>query len=146
MLCHGASDESGFPTPPPRTRASVLARIPLTGLASPASAQFGSYDVPQGNLFDVYDHQASARIDRRLNDSNDFYGRYLVDDLNTPQAVLNPAGDVAFSDLGRLPDSRSILHQRTPELACSTSALLAANSLNEVRFSFSRIAQGIGAL
>ncbi len=106
--------------------------------------QFGSYDVPQGNLFDVYDHQASARIDRRLNDSNDFFGRYLVDDLNTPQAVLEPTGDVAFSDLGTLPDSRSILRQRT-QSALLDERFARATSLNEVRFSFSRIAQGIGA-
>jgi hypothetical protein len=114
-----------------------------TGLTTPATAQFGTYDVPQGNLFDLYDHQASARIDRRLNDANDFYGRYLIDDLNTPQAVLNPAGDVAFSDLGTLPDARSILHQRTQSTLLD-ERFARANSLNEVRFSFSRIAQGIG--
>ena len=115
-----------------------------TGLASPALAQFGTYDVPQGNLFDLYDHQASARIDRRLNDSNDLFGRLLLDDLNTPQAVLNPAGDVAFSDLGTLPDSRSVLRERTSSLLLD-ERLARATSLNEVRFSFSRIAQGIGA-
>ena len=91
----------------------------------------------------VRDHQASARIDRRLNDSNDFYARYLVDDLNTPQAVLDPAGDVAFRDLGTLPDSRTILRQRT-QSALVDERFVRINSLNEVRFSFSRIAQGIG--
>lgn len=105
--------------------------------------QFGSYDVPQGNLFNLNDHQASARVDRRLNDSNDFYVRYLTDDLNTPQAVLDPAGDVAFNDLGTLPDSRSILRQRT-QSALLDERFARANSLNEVRFSFSRIAQGVG--
>ena len=111
---------------------------------NPGGVQFGTYDVPQGNLFDLHDHQASARLDRRLNDSNDFYVRYLVDDLNTPQAVLDPAGDVAFGDLGRLPDSRSILQQRT-QSALFDERFARANSLNEVRFSYSRIAQGIGA-
>jgi hypothetical protein len=114
----------------------------FTGSAD--SYQFGSYDTPQGNLFDVYDHQASARIDRRLNDSNYFYGRYLIDDLNTPQAVLDPAGDVAFSDLGTLPDSHSIMRQRT-QSALLDERFARADSLNEVRFSYSRIAQGIGA-
>jgi hypothetical protein len=132
--------------------ATVASATPATGFASNPGFvstsnpgyQFGSYDVPQGNLFDVYDHQASARVDRRVNDSNDFYVRYLVDDLNTPQAVLNPAGDVAFGDLGRLPDSRSILNQRT-QSALFDERLARSNSLNEVRFSYSRIAQGIGA-
>ena len=111
--------------------------------SSAAGYQFGTFDVPQGNLFVTTDHQASARVDRRLNDSNDFYARYLVDDLNTPQAVLDPAGDVAFSDLGTLPDSRSILRQRT-QSALVDERFARINSLNEVRFSFSRIAQGIG--
>ncbi len=129
--------------PTPSTTNPCFTGNAATGLASPATVQFGSYDVPQGNLFDLYDHQASARIDRRLNDSNDFYGRYLVDDLNTPQAVLNPAGDVAFSDLGELPDSRTILHQRT-QSALLDERYARSSSLNEVRFSASRIAQGVG--
>lgn len=112
--------------------------------SSASGYQFGTYDTPQGNLFDVYDHQASARIDRRLNDSNDFFGRYLVDDLSTPQGILQPVGAVAFGDLGSLPDSRSQLHQRTQSLLLD-ERLARNNSLNEVRFSFSRIAQGIGA-
>lgn len=106
-------------------------------------ALFGTYLVPQGNLFDVRDHQASARIDRRMNDSNDFYGRYLVDDLSTPEAVLHPNGDVAFSDLGTLPDSREILRQRTQSILLD-ERYARATSLNELRFSASRIAQGIG--
>jgi hypothetical protein len=112
-----------------------------TGSAS--GYQFGTYDVPQGNLFDVYDHQASGRIDSRLSDSHDLYVRYLVDDLNTPQAILNPTGDVAFGDLGLLPDSRSILRQRT-QSALLGERYQSSHSLNEVRFSYSRIAQGIG--
>jgi hypothetical protein len=130
-------------SPAPSTTNPCFTGNVTTGLTSPATVQFGTYDVPQGNLFDVYDHQASARIDRRLNDSNDFYGRYLVDDLNTPQAVLEPAGDVAFGDLGLLPDSRSILRQRT-QSALLDERYARASSLNEVRFSYSRIAQGIG--
>ena len=82
-------------------------------------------------MFDVYDHQASARIDHRLNDSNDLYARYLIDDLNTPQAVLDPAGDVAFSDLGLLPDSRSDLKQRT-QSGVLDERYARASSLNEL--------------
>jgi hypothetical protein len=115
-----------------------------TAFPNPGGYQFGSFDVPQGNLFDVYDHQASGRIDRRLNDSNDFYVRYLVDDLSTPQAVLDSTGDVAYDDLGRLPDARSVLQQRT-QSALFDERYARASSLNEVRFSFGRIAQGIGA-
>ena len=133
--------QPGFPSP-------AAANPCFTGNpimnASGATVEYGTYDVPQSNLFDVYDHQGSARLDRRLNDSNDFYVRYLIDDLNTPQAVLNPAGDVAYDDLGRLPDSRSILQQRTQSLMFD-ERFARANSLNEVRFSYSRIAQGIGA-
>jgi hypothetical protein len=114
-----------------------------TGVASPGGYQFGSFDVPQGNLFDVYDHQASGRVDRRLSVSNDFYARYLVDDLNTPQAILAPTGDVAYSNLGALPDSRSILRQRS-QSAMIDERYARSTSLNEVRFSFSRIAQGLG--
>ncbi|MDR3674473.1 MAG: TonB-dependent receptor [Acidobacteriota bacterium] len=135
------------PATPPFTAPSTSNPCFQTGSTAspnPGGYQFGTYDVPQGNLFDLYDHQASARVDRRVNDSNDFYVRYLIDDLNTPQAVLDPAGDVAFSDLGLLPDSRSILHQRT-QSALFDERFARSNSLNEVRFSYSRIAQAIGA-
>jgi len=131
-------------TPPSHTGFTTPATSNPCFSGTAGTYQFGSYDVPQGNLFDVYDHQASGRIDRRLNDSNDFYVRYLVDDLTTPQAVLNSAGDVAFSDLGRLPDSRSILQQHT-QSALFDERYARATSLNEFRFSFGRIAQGIGA-
>jgi Carboxypeptidase regulatory-like domain len=104
---------------------------------------YGSYLVPDGNLFDVRDQQASARIDTRLNDSNDLYGRYLLDDLRTPQEVLSPTGEVAFSDLGQLPDSQTILQERTQSFLLD-ERYNASTWLNEARFSFNRIAQGIG--
>jgi len=132
---------NGFPAP---STTNPCFQTGSTASPNPGGFQFGSYDVPQGNLFDVYDNQASARLDHRLNDSNDFFVRYLVDDLKTPQAVLAPAGEVAFSDLGLLPDSRSILRERT-QSALFDERFARANSLNEVRFSFSRIAQEIGA-
>ena len=131
----------GFPTP---SISNPCFETGTTAFPNPGGYQFGTFDVSHGNMFDVYDHQASARIDRRLNDSNDLYARYLIDDLNTPQAVLDPAGDVAFSDLGLLPDSRSDLKQRT-QSGVLDERYARASSLNEFRFSYSRIAQGIGA-
>jgi len=137
----GGNCFSATPAPAPPFASPGTMNPCFTGSGS--GYNFGSYDVPRGNLFDVYDHQASARVDRRLNDSNDIYVRYLIDDLNTPQAVLDPAGDVAFSDLGLLPDSRNILRQRT-QSALFDERYARANSLNEARFSYSRIAEGIG--
>jgi hypothetical protein len=130
--------------PPPSQANPCFTGAASTGLASPSTVQFGSYVVPQGNLFDVYDDQASGRIDRRINDSNDVYGRYLIDDLQTPQAFLAPTGDVAYSNLGTLPDSRLTLRQRT-QSGLLDERYARASSLNEVRFSYSRIAQGLGA-
>ena len=133
-------------TPPFTTPATTnpCFQTGTTANPNPDGYQYGTYDVPGGNLFDTYDHQASARIDHRLNDSNDFYVRYLIDDLKTPQAVLDPAGDVAFSDLGTLSDARSILRQRT-QSGLFDERFARASSLNEVRFSYSRIAQAIGS-
>jgi len=139
--CFAAAPPAAPGFPSPATMNPCFTGNPSTGLAT---IQYGSYDIPQGNLFDVYDHQASARVDHRLNDSNDFYVRYLVDDLNTPQALMNPAGEVALDDLGRLPDSRSVLLQRT-QSGMFDERFARSNSLNEVRFSYTRIAQGIGS-
>jgi hypothetical protein len=113
------------------------------GAAAESFAEYGTFLVPHGNLFDVRDHQASGRIDARLNDSNDLYGRYLFDDLLTPRSVLAPAGEIAFSDLGRLPDGHDVLEQRTQSFLLD-ERYARSTSLNEIRFSFNRIAQGIG--
>ncbi len=116
------------------------ANVNIDGINVP----FGTYLDPTGNLFNIRDQQASGRIDHRINDTNDIYGRYLVDDLSTPQTVLAPAGQVAFSDLGLLPDWQDILRQRTQSALLDQRHYWAA-AVNELRFAYSRLAQGIGA-
>ncbi|HEX5481071.1 MAG TPA: TonB-dependent receptor [Terriglobia bacterium] len=116
------------------------ANVPVNG----SNVPYGAYLDPTGNLFDIRDQQASARIDRRLNDSNDIYGRYLFDDLRTPQTVLAPAGQVGFSDLGLLPDWQEILHERTQSFLLDHRHYW-TSAINELRFAYSRFAQGIGA-
>ncbi|MGH9804208.1 MAG: carboxypeptidase regulatory-like domain-containing protein, partial [Candidatus Acidiferrales bacterium] len=61
--------------------------------------EYATYLVPNANIFDVRDHQASVRLDHRFSNTDDLYGRYLFDDLETPRAPLAPAGEAAFSDL-----------------------------------------------
>lgn len=107
--------------------------------------EFATYLIPNANIFDVRDHQASIRIDHRFSNTDDFYGRYLFDDLKTPRAPLAPAGEAAFSDLGLLPEYRNILEQRTQSLLLNERHYF-VNSLNEFRFSYTRIEQNIGAL
>ncbi|MGH9804949.1 MAG: TonB-dependent receptor domain-containing protein [Candidatus Acidiferrales bacterium] len=107
--------------------------------------EYATYLVPNANIFDVRDHQASVRVDHRFSNTDDFYGRYLIDDLLTPRAPLAPAGEAAFSDLGLLPEFRTILQQRTQSLLLNERHYF-VNSLNEFRFSYTRIHQDIGAL
>ncbi|MGH9862704.1 MAG: TonB-dependent receptor domain-containing protein [Candidatus Acidiferrales bacterium] len=110
----------------------------------PLGVEYGAFLIPNANIFDVRDHQASARFDFRFSNTDDFYGRYLIDDLAAPRSVLAPAGEAAFSDLGLLPEYRSLLRQRTQSLLLSERHYF-VNALNEFRFSFTRISQGIGA-
>ena len=107
--------------------------------------EYATYLIPNANIFDVRDHQASVRIDHRFSNTDDLYGRYLIDDLKTPRAPLAPAGEAAFSDLGLLPEYRNILEQRTQSLLLNERHYF-VNSLNEFRFSYTRIEQNIGAL
>lgn len=118
----------------------------VTGASAPNpfGVNFGSYLVPNGNVFDVRDQQASLRIDDRLSASHSLYGRYLVDDLRTPQSVLDPAGEVAFSDLGLMPDAQTLMRQRTQSTLID-ERYARSNALNEFRAAFSRIAQAQGA-
>ncbi|MDE3178521.1 MAG: TonB-dependent receptor, partial [Acidobacteriota bacterium] len=119
----------------------------VTGTPSvpdPSGVNYGTYLVPNGNAFNVVDHQASVRIDDQLTYSHTLYGRYLVDDLRTPQSVLDPAGEVAFSDLGLMPDAQTLLRQRTQSLLID-ERYARTSALNEFRVGFSRIAQGQGA-
>ena len=110
---------------------------------SPAGVQFGSYLVPNGNVFNQHDQEASARLDYQISNADALYGRYLFDGLRTPNAALYPAGEVAFSDLGLLSYWRNTLRQQTQNLLLNERHQW-VNALNELRFSFTRIAQGIG--
>lgn len=133
---------SGAPAPPGTTNPCFT-----TGTASvpnPDGVNYGSFLAPDGNVFDVRDQQASLRIDDQLTYSNSIYGRYLIDDLRTPQSVLDPAGEVAFSDLGLMPDAQTLLRQRTQSFLLD-ERYARTNALNELRLAFSRIAQGQGA-
>ncbi len=119
-----------------------LAQDPMAPVEK--TADYGTFLVPRGNVFDVRDHEASGRLDYTISNTDDFYGRYLFDDLLTPRAVLAPAGEVAFSDLGLLPEDRNILRQRTQSLLLNERHQW-VSAVNELRFSISRISQGIGA-
>ena len=105
---------------------------------------YNVFNVPKANIFDVHDQEASGRLDQKMGNRNDLYGRYLFDDLITPNAPLSTAGDVAFSDLGLLPDAKLLTKQRT-QSGVLDERFYGVKFLNELRFSYSRIAQGIGA-
>ncbi|MGH9406327.1 MAG: carboxypeptidase regulatory-like domain-containing protein [Terriglobia bacterium] len=140
--------------PPPPNSAGALPPAPgtanpcfTTGSAAasnPFGVNYGSYLVPNGNVFNVRDQQASLRIDDKLTYSHSIYGRYLIDDLRTPQSILDPAGEVAFSDLGLMPDAQTLMRQRTQSFLID-ERYARTNALNEFRIAFSRIAQGQGA-
>jgi len=106
---------------------------------------FGTYVVPRANVFDLRDHQGSARIDQKIGLRENLFFRYLLDDLRTPLGVVSDPSEIAFSDLGILPQWRTILAARTQNFGSAwTHAFDAA--LNEVRFSFSRISSERGPL
>ncbi|MGH9450450.1 MAG: carboxypeptidase regulatory-like domain-containing protein [Terriglobia bacterium] len=138
---------AGNPNAPPPVAPGTMNPCFVTGspgVPNPSGVNYGSYLVPNGNAFNVQDDQASVRIDDQLSDSHSLYGRYLVDDLSTPQSVLDPAGEVAFSDLGLMADAQTLLEQRTQSLLID-ERYARPNALNEFRAAFSRIAQGQGA-
>jgi len=109
------------------------------------SVEYGTYLVPNGNVFNQHDHQASGRLDYKISNTDDVYGRYLFDDLRTPRATLDPAGETAFGDLGQLAYWRDIFHQRTQSMLLNERHGW-VNSLNEFRVSVVRILQNDGAL
>lgn len=130
--------------PPSPSTMNPCFKTGSSAVPDPFGINYGAYLAPNGNAFNVQDHQASLRIDDELNYSNQLYGRYLVDDLRTPQSVLDPAGEVAFSDLGLMPDAQTLLRQRTQSFLLD-ERYSRPNALNELRFTFSRIAQAQGA-
>ncbi len=116
---------------------------PTSAFVGATPVPFSTYLVPDANAYDVKDNQWSARIDHRLSNSSDFYGRYLFDELRTPRMALSNAGDSAFSDLGLYPDYKLLVRQRSQSLLADHRYYW-ARSLNEFRFSFSRISTGTG--
>jgi hypothetical protein len=108
------------------------------------SIPFNVFLMPNGNLFAIRDHQASARIDHRISNTQDFYARYLFDDLKTPRVPVAPTGDAAFADLGLLPEWRLVAQSRAQSLLLNHRYYW-PSALNELRFAFSRVAQNIGA-
>ena len=109
------------------------------------SIPFGTYLVPEANVFDFRDHEGSGRIDQKLGQRENLFFRYLLDDLRTPLAVFNDPRLVGFSDLGLLPQWRNILAERTQNFGSSWAHAF-DRALNELRFSFSRISSKRGAL
>lgn len=133
-----------FGSPVPATfSATNPCRAPTNALVGATNVPFSTYLVPDGNSYEVKDHQWSARIDHRLSNSSDFYARYLFDEVRTPRMALSNAGDSAFSDLGLLPDYRLLVRQRSQSFLANHRYYW-ARSLNEFRFSFSRISTGTG--
>ena len=108
------------------------------------TVNYNVWNVPNANSFNLRDHEVSGRYDQRLNNSNDFYTRYLFDDLASPQAILQSPGVAAFGDLGLLPDYRNFFRQRT-QSALVDHRYYRVNALNEFRISYSRVSQSAGA-
>ncbi|MFQ5777806.1 MAG: TonB-dependent receptor [Terriglobia bacterium] len=134
--CFGAPAPTGFSTVNPCLLSSTL--------VGANAVPFNTFLVDDANLFDVRDHQFSLRLDKPISNTDDFYGRYLFDDLKTPRFPLAPTGETAFSDLGLLPEWRTFLLQRTQSMLLNERHYW-VNALNEFRFSFSRISQRIGS-
>jgi len=144
----------GVPPPPPG--GTQLYSVPnpclLSSTAVPVAGQFGGnpvtsnfnvWNVPNANTFNLRDHQLSGRYDQRINNANDFYGRYLFDDLASPRSPLVSSGVGAFSDVGLLPDWKTFLRQRTQSVLAD-HRYYRVSSLNEFRFSYSRVSQSQG--
>ncbi|HEV8383463.1 MAG TPA: TonB-dependent receptor [Candidatus Acidoferrales bacterium] len=135
--CFGAPVPAGF-------NATNPCRTPTNVFVGTTAIPFSTYLVPNGNAYDVRDHQWSARVDHKLSNASDLYGRYLFDELHTPRFPLSNAGESAFSDLGLYPDYKLLVRQRSQSLLVDHRYYW-PRALNEFRFSFSRIASNTGA-
>jgi hypothetical protein len=131
--------------PPPATGFNLTnpCRAASNALVGTTNVAYSTFLVPNSNVFSVQDHQLSARFDHRINNDNDFYGRYLYDDITVPRYPLSTAGDAAFSDLGLLPDWQLFTRQRSQSLLLNHRRYW-RRALNEFRFAFSRVSQGQG--
>jgi hypothetical protein len=132
--CFQAPAPAGFNTQNPC--------LPASGMVTPG-VQFNVFNIPNANQFNLNDNQFSGRVDHRISAANEVYGRYLFDNLTVPSVPLSTAGDSAFYDLGLYPQSALFQQQRTQSLLVD-ERYSRPNALNEVRFSFSRIAQATG--
>jgi hypothetical protein len=94
---------------------------------------------------DLRDHQGSGRIDQKIGQQDNLFFRYLIDDLRTPLGVISDPSEVAFSDLGSLPQWRNVLAARTQSFGSAWTHAF-DRPLNEVRFSFSRTSSERGPL
>lgn len=131
---------SGLPPTNPCTIGTVFASLFPTPLLP---VDFGTFLVPRAGVFDVRDHQFSVRFDHRLTNRDDIYGRYLFDDLQTPRTVGALPAEVAFLDLGLLPEWRAVFKQRTQSLGLFWTHAW-PTALNELRASFARISSQTG--
>jgi len=128
-----------------RTNPCLLANTAVPAdFATGQTVNFNVWNVPNANTFNLRDHQVSGRYDQRINNSNDFFTRYLFDDVASPLYPLNDASVAAFSDVGLLPDWKTNNRARTQSLLFD-HRYSRVNSLNEFRVSYSRVSQGQGA-
>jgi hypothetical protein len=106
---------------------------------------FGTYLVPEANISDLRDHEVFARIDQKVGERDNFFFRYLFDDLLTPLAPTSSPADNGLSDSGLLPESRNFLADRTQNFGFAWTH--ASNrALNELRLSYSRTSSQNGPL
>ncbi len=133
-----------FRRSPPATAATNCFVFPIPAGCTGTAVPFGSYLVPGAGLFDVRDHQGSFRIDHQLTSRDDIYGRYLFDDIQTPRTVGAFPSEIAFLDLGLMPEYRVIYRQRTQSLGLFWTHAW-PTALHELRFSGTRISTGSGA-
>jgi hypothetical protein len=134
--CFGSPVPAGFSATNP-------CRAPSSALVGATAVPYSTYLVADGNAYDVKDHQWSARVDHRLSNASEIYARFLFDEVRAPRVALSNAGDSAFSDVGLYPDYRLLVRQRSQSLLVDHRYYW-ARSLNEFRFSFSRISTGTG--
>ena len=107
--------------------------------------EFGSFLVPRAGIFDVRDHQTSFRVDHRLTEKDDLYGRYLFDDLRTPRTVGAAPLEVGFFDPGLMPSYHELFLQRTQNAGLFWTHAW-PRALHELRGSYTRISSQLGAL
>src|SRR5216684_2867374 len=135
-------------TNPCTTGSATWAPPGVDCLATPSQCPtipFGTYVVPRANVSDFRDHEGAARLDQKVGQRENLFFRYLIDDLKAPVGVFSNPSQVAYSDLGLLPQWRTILAERTQNFGSSWTHAF-DRALNELRFSFSRISSQRGPL